>query len=183
MGTKGERTKKEICNAAFELFSERGYKDVSMQDICNATGLSKGGLYRHFGSKAEVLLTIVGNEKEGLNDIPFEGNAAEALEGLLKVYRNNMSNCKDSLTLALYECASQENDIGLDSSNMTDRVLWHKLVAYGVETGEFRDVDPDVVMDTFLYAYRGVRLWGKVLPFEEVTFDHITESVRVMLLK
>ena len=49
METKGERTRREILGVAKTLFSERGYKDVSMQDICNGTGLSKGGLYRHFG--------------------------------------------------------------------------------------------------------------------------------------
>ena len=56
MGEKGQNTINRIKSEAMELFLQRGYKDVSMQDICNACGLSKGGLYRHFGSKAEILL-------------------------------------------------------------------------------------------------------------------------------
>ena len=45
MGEKGQNTINRIKSEAMELFLQRGYKDVSMQDICNACGLSKGGLY------------------------------------------------------------------------------------------------------------------------------------------
>ena len=64
MGTKGENTKKTICREAAKLFSKKGFKDVSMQDICNATGLSKGGLYRHFGSKEEILANHTYNAQQ-----------------------------------------------------------------------------------------------------------------------
>ena len=33
MGEKGEKTKKRICMAAYKLFAEKGYKDVTMKDI------------------------------------------------------------------------------------------------------------------------------------------------------
>ena len=46
MGIKGEKTKQLICRAAYGLFAKKGYKDVTMQDICMETGLSRGGLYR-----------------------------------------------------------------------------------------------------------------------------------------
>ena len=80
METKGERTRKEILDVAKKLFSERGYKDVSMQDICNVTGLSKGGLYRHFGSKAEILLELVKKEKRVEQDIRDGVSAVQVLE-------------------------------------------------------------------------------------------------------
>ena len=66
----------------------------------------------------------------------------------------------------------------LDSSNTEDKQYWHKLVEYGVGTGEFNDVDPDVVMDTFLYAYHGVAMWRRVLEFQGETIDHLTDAVR-----
>ena len=106
METKGERTRKEILSAAKMLFSERGYKDVSMQDICNVTGLSKGGLYRHFGSKAEILLELVKKEKRVEQDIRDGVSAVQVLENLLEIYRNDMIKCKESLAYALFEYAS-----------------------------------------------------------------------------
>lgn len=76
-----------------------------------------------------------------------------------------------------------ENELLLDSENTADKDTWCRLVEYGVQTGEFNAVNPEVVMDSFLYAYRGVEMWGRILPFDTKTFDHITEAVRILLIK
>ena len=183
METKGERTRKEILDVAKKLFTVHGYKDVSMQDICNGTGLSKGGLYRHFENKAEVLFELLKKEKRVEQDINEGFGAVQALENLLEVYRNDMRKCKESLAYALFEYASMGNGQVLDSGNTEDKQYWHKLVAYGVSTGEFNDVNPDVVMDSFLYAFRGAAMWRRVLTFQPETLDHLTEAVRYLLIK
>ena len=54
---------------AEKLFAENGYKNVSMQDICDSSGMSKGGLYRHFSSKSELLLSLLQKEKRVFQDI------------------------------------------------------------------------------------------------------------------
>ncbi|HEY0307303.1 MAG TPA: TetR/AcrR family transcriptional regulator [Acidobacteriaceae bacterium] len=52
--TKGELTRQKIVAAAAPIFNQRGYAGCSMQDVLDATGLEKGGLYRHFSSKEEL---------------------------------------------------------------------------------------------------------------------------------
>jgi len=52
--TKGELTRQKIVVAAAPIFNQRGYAGCSMQDVLDATGLEKGGLYRHFSSKEEL---------------------------------------------------------------------------------------------------------------------------------
>ncbi len=183
MESKGERTRKEILSVAYTLFSERGYKDVSMQDICNATGLSKGGLYRHFGNKAEILFELLKKEKRVEQDISEGISAVQALDNLLSIYRADMEKCRESLAYALFECVASNEQPFIDSRNTAEMEHWHSLVEYGIKTGEFRCVNPDVVMDTFLYSYRGVMMWGRVLPFDGETFEHLTEAVKMMLVK
>jgi TetR/AcrR family transcriptional regulator, transcriptional repressor for nem operon len=51
---KGESTRQRIVALAAPLFNQRGFAGCSMQDVMEATGLEKGGLYRHFGSKEEL---------------------------------------------------------------------------------------------------------------------------------
>ena len=51
---KGEATRQRIVEAAAPLFNQRGFAGCSMQDVMQATGLEKGGLYRHFSSKEEL---------------------------------------------------------------------------------------------------------------------------------
>jgi TetR/AcrR family transcriptional repressor of nem operon len=52
--TKGERTKREIVRNAAPLFNTKGYEGTSLSDLMAATGLQKGGIYRHFASKEEL---------------------------------------------------------------------------------------------------------------------------------
>ena len=52
--TKGEQTRKKIVQAAAPIFNQRGYEGSSLNDLMEATGLQKGGIYRHFASKEEL---------------------------------------------------------------------------------------------------------------------------------
>jgi AcrR family transcriptional regulator len=54
MGSKGLETKESVIHKALDLFSVKGYYHTSIQDILEATDLTKGGLYGHFQSKAEI---------------------------------------------------------------------------------------------------------------------------------
>jgi TetR/AcrR family transcriptional repressor of nem operon len=52
--TKGQQTRRKIVEAAAPIFNERGYDGASMAALMAATGLKKGGIYRHFSSKEEL---------------------------------------------------------------------------------------------------------------------------------
>ena len=52
--TKGEQTRRNIVEAAAPIFNKRGYEGSSLNDLMQATGLKKGGIYRHFSSKEEL---------------------------------------------------------------------------------------------------------------------------------
>lgn len=54
MLTKGGRTKEHIIASAAAIFNVKGFAGTSIGDILEATGLEKGGLYRHFASKDEL---------------------------------------------------------------------------------------------------------------------------------
>ncbi len=49
-----ENTRDHILNTAFKLFSSRGFKEITMQDLVKASGLSKGAFYHYFKSKKEL---------------------------------------------------------------------------------------------------------------------------------
>jgi len=54
--TKGEQTRRKIVAAAAPIFNRLGYQGSSLNDLMEATGLKKGGIYRHFQSKEELAL-------------------------------------------------------------------------------------------------------------------------------
>ena len=52
-------TKQVILEAALELFSVQGFEATSISQIADAVGIRKASLYSHFGSKQEILDTLV----------------------------------------------------------------------------------------------------------------------------
>jgi AcrR family transcriptional regulator len=57
--TKGERTKYTILDVAAALATEEGLEPLSIGRLAEATGMSKSGLFAHFGSKEELQLATV----------------------------------------------------------------------------------------------------------------------------
>jgi AcrR family transcriptional regulator len=55
----GERTRGAILQAAVSLATVEGLEGLSIGHLATATGMSKSGLYAHFGSKQELQLATV----------------------------------------------------------------------------------------------------------------------------
>ena len=78
MMNKGEETRQRIIAAAAPLFNKQGYAGCVLKDIMAATGLEKGGIYRHFESKEEIAaeafdyawMMSSALRQQGLDEIP-----------------------------------------------------------------------------------------------------------------
>jgi len=57
--TKGERTRQAILDTAAALATQEGLEPLSIGRLAEATGMSKSGLFAHFGSKEELQLATV----------------------------------------------------------------------------------------------------------------------------
>lgn len=79
-----EQWKKEILEAAKELFVSKGYEETSVSDIMDMVGGAKGMFYRCFQSKEEVMYAL-GNQMFFENN-PFEVvRERDDLNGLQKI--------------------------------------------------------------------------------------------------
>jgi AcrR family transcriptional regulator len=57
--TKGERTKAAILDESAQLATVVGLEGLSIGGLAHAIGMSKSGLYAHFGSKQELQLATI----------------------------------------------------------------------------------------------------------------------------
>ena len=62
--TKGERTRAAILDEAARLATILGLDGLSIGGLAKATGMSKSGLYAHFGSKLELQLATIEAARE-----------------------------------------------------------------------------------------------------------------------
>lgn len=59
MKMEADERKKQIRQAAMKVFLDKGFRNTVMNDIMEATGFSRGGLYHHYGSTYEILYDIM----------------------------------------------------------------------------------------------------------------------------
>jgi len=55
----GEQRREQLLEVAAALFSERGYRSTTMDDVAEAAGVTKPLLYQHFSSKKALYLELV----------------------------------------------------------------------------------------------------------------------------
>lgn len=56
---RSQTTRNQILDAAVAIFAARGYAAASVNDICQAAGISKGAFYYHFASKQVLFLDLL----------------------------------------------------------------------------------------------------------------------------
>ncbi|TOY70584.1 hypothetical protein DIS12_03770 [Leuconostoc citreum] len=81
-----EQTRKKILEVTFKLFNDRGYDNIVMQDIIDATGFSRGAIYHHFKNKNEIMQSVLnGIYQEDTNF--FAELMAQNLDAITRVDR------------------------------------------------------------------------------------------------
>lgn len=56
---KSERSRRQVLDAALELFSHRGYRATTVRDIAEHAGVSIGNVYHHFPDKETIFRTLL----------------------------------------------------------------------------------------------------------------------------
>ena len=90
---KGQQTRQEIIRKAAPLFNQRGYEGAALSDLMKATGLQKGGIYRHFESKQQLATEAFDYAWKLALDTRFEGtqqmsNAVDRLKQIVRNFRD-----------------------------------------------------------------------------------------------
>ncbi len=183
MGEKGQKTKEMILNKSYKLFAQKGFKEVTMTDICEKTGLSRGGLYRHYSNTAEIFDEILSTEYVVEERINSGESAKSILDNMLLLIEEEIMEKELSLSLAIYEYANIGNEDFFIRINNRAKERWTTLIAYGIKTGEFNDVNIEQIVELILYYYQGLRMWSRVVRFNECTANNYSSAIRKILVK
>ncbi len=191
MSVKGEKTKQDIREKAYQLFAEKGFKEVTMKDICELTGLSRGGLYRHYESTDQIFLEIVNTfsdkqKNEIFTKIEQHIPAGAILEELLSRYASEMIDYENSISLAIYEFYSNpaisKEDNSVKKRYEISKSTWTELINYGISTKEFNPVNPESIFNVIIFAYQGVRMYSKLMTMDKEIPTQIINEIKRLLL-
>ena len=67
---KGQDSQDNLAKTALRLFRQLGFHGVSITDVCQAAGVTKGALYHHFKSKEELYYRAVGLHFDDMRSLP-----------------------------------------------------------------------------------------------------------------
>ncbi len=191
MSEKGEDTRQRILAAALKAFSSRGYAKISMKDICEATGLSRGGLYRHYGSTREIFLDLLDGDKNRsagkLNTVsPKKTYAGSLFTGYLEASRNSIFSQTRGLYFAVHELAFIEPDLRefLQERYKAAEAMLQSILSQGQKEGTFRlDFDSEEMAAHILFLIDSFQSSSAILELSEEKIDSQLDLIRRLVIK
>jgi len=170
--TKGEQTRRKIVEAAAPIFNQRGYEGTSLNDLMEATGLKKGGIYRHFSSKEELAAEAFDYNwgaacELRLRHLDKKANGVEKLKQLI-------ANFIDHRSPVAGGCPVLNTAIDADDGNAVLRTRAGKalrswlirlqdIVKDAQKQGEIRpDADPEAVATVIIASLEGALMMSRL---------------------
>jgi len=149
-----------ILDVAKELFTQRGFSNVAVRDICKAADVTPPTLYYYFKNK-EALFDAVVRKSVGMADFISKlsdacDNAKGAKSQVQVFTRTYLANFpKDHLNVGLYVRHSTEEldsvgrkTLAADLSRIQS--MLSAIVQRGIAAGEFRRTDPEMAAECLL---------------------------------
>jgi AcrR family transcriptional regulator len=183
MSDKSLEKRKLILRTAREVFAQKGYKDVTMKDIVEACEISRGGLYLYFDSTSQLFREVLRMESEDTaeddvfqNAISEKMTSADILALFLKEQKKELLKKKGQLTLAIYEYyftepVPKKDNVLRKQFDAAVRII-EKLIADGVESGEFVCDDPRGAARNIMYVLEGLKITGQTIGVTEEMINH-----------
>ena len=168
MGTKSEQKRQMILDRARELFAERGFRDVTMKDVAEACGISRGGLYLYYSGTGELFEDVLRMESEAPGEsfsraIAGGASPAEILCLFLNEQQEELLRREDTLALAGYEYAFRTKESPLGEKFTDSAAVLEQLIRAGVRSGELRCTDPAAAAMNIMYAVEGMKIAARTV--------------------
>lgn len=159
------KTKKKLIEVARELFAIRGKKEVTMNDIAEFSQKGRRTLYTYFKNKDEVYKAVIEDELfnivESLKIVsqkkidPYDKlkeHIVVHLETMKRVVTRN-GTLRADFFKDIYEVERTRKKI-----DKAELELIKGILQEGVETGEFRKMDVEIISIVILYALKGLEI-------------------------
>ncbi len=180
MSEKSAQKKKYIVETARGVFTEKGYKNVTMKDIVEACGISRGGLNLYFSGTDELFMDVLKMEAEEADDV-FAGKVgqdatpSDILALFLKEQKRELLHSRNNLSMAVYEYFFQnkvpkkENPLK-QQFDAAVRII-ERLIEAGVEAGEFYCEDAKGAARNIMYVLEGLKIAAQTRGITEEMVD------------
>jgi TetR/AcrR family transcriptional repressor of nem operon len=170
--SKGGKTRQRIVAEAATLFNRRGFDGGSMADLMEATGLEKGGIYRHFSTKEELAAEAFDYAWQAATDVGMHG--LDFIPNSVDKLKRFISNFIDRRPSVPGGCPLLNTAIDADDGNpiLRERArkalhrwqdLLSEIVRAGIKRKEIRNgVDPKKLVTLIVGSLEGALMISRL---------------------
>ena len=143
------KRRREIFNAAVNVFLKKGFQETSMREIAEVAGMGKSTLYDYFQTKDEILIFVFEEEimklrLQAQKIVSQNARAESRLRQVLEMHLNSLVENKDlviflSVEVQRLRLISQKR---IQEGRYAYQDLLRDLIEEGIREGTFRKVDP-----------------------------------------
>lgn len=163
-----EARREAIVDTSARLFAANGYHATGIVELCEANNLGKGALYHYIGSKEALLAAIhdrvMDEVLQGADRVAeVGGTPSEQLAGLGGELLDVIHHYPDHVWVFLHEypALTGERAAQFRERRRQYELRVEEVLRAGVETGEFRAVDPWLTARAWLGMHNYTYLWLK----------------------
>lgn len=150
---KKERTRAQIYRAAMQLFVERGYDEVTIDEICAAADVARGTFFLHFATK-DALLGEYGRQAAAELEVLLEsstGSTLTTLEKGLHFLAERATRHAEVVRLVVRETALRPLAVADTTASGRDLAeLFARVIRRGQRSGELRRGVPPLLAGAIL---------------------------------
>jgi AcrR family transcriptional regulator len=161
---KGQQTRAVILDAALGLASQRGLEGLSIGALAEVTGMSKSGVFAHFGSREELQISVIREYHARFEDEVFAPAIREArglprLRALFERWLRRVSVEVDSGCIYISGAVEFDDRPGPVRCAGQHGALWHealqRAIGLGIEDGQ---LEPATDVQQMLFEMHGLIL-------------------------
>ncbi len=110
---RGKETRRNLIRTASRLWSERGFDDVTVEEICSEAGIGRTTFYLHFESKEQLLGSLAGATAAGVAADLDEAHDAASLDEQLDVLIRGIARRMQAVPKSLAQIVINSQRLGL----------------------------------------------------------------------
>jgi AcrR family transcriptional regulator len=183
--------KERIRRQAAQLFARNGYHGTGIQALSEAVGLGRGALYHHIGSKEALFEEVSTRPVQEMIEIAdaivaMPTSAEERIRLLCRAQMRTLADHQAEWTLFQRDALVIQGVVRehIFATRARFEAIWRQILEEGVETGEFRALDPIAlkgILGMHNYAYLWLDPGGRLTPEEigDIFCDVMLHGIRV----
>ncbi|SFW74375.1 transcriptional regulator, TetR family [Sinomicrobium oceani] len=187
-------SKKHILKTSLLLFLQKGFKEVTMNEIVKSSGFSKGAFYHYFSSKEQVFKEVIDVYFRQMLHLDYNTLPSDSLQSFYKAnlkihqdrdkilhswYKETFDgDFPNNIYYILFDALRLLPEIKEQQTNRIQEELkaWEKVITNAMATGEINTTfSPKNLAKLFVYSSDGIAMHMIMISSSDKLFNEVKE--------